>query len=64
MYAVFAHRRNKDWYRAVQLLQLMEAKGVTPDMITYSYVLSLLVDVKRYDIALDVYEGMIKKGVR
>jgi len=61
---VLAHRRNRDWFRAVQLLQLMEVKGITADKMTYSYVLSLLVDCKRYDIAVDVYKNMLAKGTR
>lgn len=49
----------------MQILRLMEGKGMAPDRLTYSYLMACLVDCQQPEHAAELYREMVQdKGIR
>jgi pentatricopeptide repeat protein len=59
--AVWGHARRLEWSKAEQILKLMETKGVSPDLMTFSYLLSCMVDATQLERARELYREMREK---
>jgi pentatricopeptide repeat protein len=62
---VWGHTKRLEWAKAVQILRLMEGKGVKPDRLTYSYLIACLADCRNLEEAAGLYREMVEdKGIR
>ncbi|CAK0895180.1 unnamed protein product [Prorocentrum cordatum] len=58
-----AHARARQWMPALRLLDEMKAKGIPPDVITYSTLISACEKGKQTGRALELFEQMQTEGI-